>query len=367
MAVLLLLVSACGQEPIRIGVSGQLSGVYSDFAVQGRNGARLAVEEINARGGIGGHRLELVTADDGGTPQGAVEADRRLMGRGVVAIIGHMTSDRCLAALANLQGVGVPMISPTASSPQLSGKRDLFFRVQPSIEKVPQMLAHTLAEHRPFAKVCTVRDRREANYTGPWEEAFARAYRSSGGSFLCRLTYSRLDQSNMERISESLSSSRPDAVVLVSSAQDAARLAGLVLRCCPNTLIYAASWAQTDDLLTHRKEGVEQIRIATDILPLDASDALRRFAWNYRKRYGVPPSFAAVRSYEAVRLLAAALSRVGNALDRLPQTLTRLGPVPGLYGPIELDSFGDAVGTLYVVGVRSGKFVVLEQLGRKES
>ncbi|MBZ4660164.1 MAG: Extracellular ligand-binding receptor [Desulfacinum sp.] len=358
----LFLVAACEPTPVRIGFTGQMTGAYSDFGVQGRNGARLAAEEINGQGGINGRRVEILVVDDGGTPDGAVRADIQLIRHGVVAVIGHMTSEQCLAALPTTQAAGVPLISPTASSPSLSGRRDLFFRVQPSIEKGPHALARYLAWRRPFWKVCTIRDLRESDYTEPWEKAFARSYRGAGGSFLCRLTYSQLDGRDLERIVAAAKAPHPDAVVLISSAADAVRLASLFLHLSPGTEIYAASWAQTDDLLSHRDEVVERIRIVSDILPMNASDKLRRFSWNYKKRYGVRPSFAAVRSYEAVHLLAAALMRAGTRTDLLPQVLTTLGSVPGLYGPIELDPFGDAVGTYYMVGVRSGRFIVTDRI-----
>ena len=66
------------------GFAGQLSGVRSDLGVQGRNGATLALEEINARGGVAGRMLQLAAEDDGDTPEGAVSAVRALKKAGAV-------------------------------------------------------------------------------------------------------------------------------------------------------------------------------------------------------------------------------------------------------------------------------------------
>ncbi|MFO7717430.1 MAG: ABC transporter substrate-binding protein, partial [Desulfohalobium sp.] len=92
--VLLAGLGACGQDPIRIGFAVPLTGVYSDLGVHGRNGATLAVEEINDRGGIHGRSLRLLPRDDGNSAAQAKAVDRELIDQGVVAIIGHMTSSQ---------------------------------------------------------------------------------------------------------------------------------------------------------------------------------------------------------------------------------------------------------------------------------
>ncbi|MDP3451190.1 MAG: ABC transporter substrate-binding protein, partial [Anaerolineaceae bacterium] len=79
------------KPPIRIGLAAQLTGKQADLGIQLRNGVQLAVDEINASGGINGRNLELSVEDDLGTPQGAKDAQNKLIDKGVVAIIGHFT------------------------------------------------------------------------------------------------------------------------------------------------------------------------------------------------------------------------------------------------------------------------------------
>lgn len=96
MKGLLLLLLSCvlslpgcvGEDPVLIGFAGQLTGDHADLGVQGRNGATLAVEDVNARGGVAGRPLKLLVHDDRDTPQTAVDADTALIKAGVVAIIG---------------------------------------------------------------------------------------------------------------------------------------------------------------------------------------------------------------------------------------------------------------------------------------
>ncbi|MBW1797231.1 MAG: ABC transporter substrate-binding protein, partial [Deltaproteobacteria bacterium] len=87
------------KKPVKVGFVGGLTGRLSYLGTAGRNGVILAVEEINEAGGINGRPVELITRDDGHDPKVAVKVDRELIGEGVVAIIGHMTSSMSMAAL----------------------------------------------------------------------------------------------------------------------------------------------------------------------------------------------------------------------------------------------------------------------------
>jgi len=125
----LLVVSSCGpREPIRIGFVANLTGANAALGVDGRDGALLAVEIVNSRGGVNGRDLELVVRDDLGTAQGAILADGELVNdEKVGVIIGHMTSNTMIAAWQEFKDSGVIFLSPTVSTPQLSGMDDNFF------------------------------------------------------------------------------------------------------------------------------------------------------------------------------------------------------------------------------------------------
>lgn len=133
------LVNCTGKEPVRMGFVAQLTGIQAELGVQERNGVQMVVEEINAAGGVAGRPIELIVQDDLGTPEGAQAADHELIKAGVVAIIGHATSGQTVAGLAVTNPAHVVMLSPTASTPELSGQDDYFFRI-----------AQTLAPRAPI-------------------------------------------------------------------------------------------------------------------------------------------------------------------------------------------------------------------------
>ena len=355
-------IAGCGQEPIKIGFSGTLSGPFSDLGIHGRNGARMAVEAVNAAGGIHGRPLELLVADDLGTPEGAVQADRDLAARGVMAIIGHMTSSQSMAALPVTQETGVPLISPTTSTPLLSGRKDLFFRVQPATDAVARALARWVAGKPEIRTVCTLRDTRNDAYSAPWEAAFIEEYVLLGQPVACRLSYGNTEATTAQVLTHSLKAANPDAVLFVSSARDAAFWVRFFAEEGIRGHILSAGWAQTEAFLAEAGPFVQDVLFATDCMPTENTVPLRTFSWEYQKRFGIAPSFAAVRAYDAVQFLALALKDAVARKENLPEALAQPRTMESLYGPLTINGFGDASGLCFLVGVREGRFVVLEFL-----
>ncbi len=357
-----LLGTACEREPIRIGFSGTLTGPFSDLGIHGRNGARLAVEAINKSGGIRGRPLELVVMDDGGTPEGAIQADRELAALGVVAIIGHMTSALSMAALPVTGETGIPLISPTTSTPLLKGRKDLFFRCVPASDAMAYALARWVTGKPSLKTVCTVRDTRNDAYTAPWEKAFVTEYERLGGTIPCRMAYADTNPQTVNVLISRLRMGRPDAVLLLSSARDAAFFLHVFASEGVETQVLSAGWAQTEAFLAEAGPLSEKILFVTENLLMDASARLRDFSWEYRKRFGVEPSFAAVRAYDAVHLVASALKESSGSAKEFVKALSRPRTIEGQYGPLAIDAYGDASGSFFIVGVREGRFVVLEFL-----
>src|SRR6267378_1760581 len=132
----ILSLSACSggssRGPIVIGLAGPFS---QPRGVSMRHAAELAVKEINARGGIRGRPLALRIMDDSGRPEVAIRIAQQLADDpAVVAVVGHLTSSASLAA-GRVYGEArrpLVMISPSASSPDLSGVSPYMFRVCPS-------------------------------------------------------------------------------------------------------------------------------------------------------------------------------------------------------------------------------------------
>jgi ABC-type branched-subunit amino acid transport system substrate-binding protein len=113
--LVVLCLAACGgastQPVVKIGLVAPFEGRYRSIGYEAIYAARLAIREINAKGGINGQRVELVALDDGGEPDKAIEAARQLViDPQVVAVIGHLRPDSTAAALKIYCDAGLPVI-----------------------------------------------------------------------------------------------------------------------------------------------------------------------------------------------------------------------------------------------------------------
>lgn len=108
------------QAEILIGVAGPLSGQYAWSGEQFRLGAELAVEKINADGGLLGEKVRLIPGDDAADPEQAVALANKFVSDGVVFVAGHWSSGASIAASAVYEDTGILMISPSSTNPKVT-------------------------------------------------------------------------------------------------------------------------------------------------------------------------------------------------------------------------------------------------------
>ncbi len=126
-------VTGCAKKDagvIKIGVAGAHSGDLASYGLPTVNAANLVIDEVNAKGGINGRKVELVIVDDQCKPELATNAASKLVSDGVVAVIGHICSGATKSALGIYKDSNVVCISPSATNPPLtqSGEYPNFFR-----------------------------------------------------------------------------------------------------------------------------------------------------------------------------------------------------------------------------------------------
>lgn len=121
---------AMASDTIKIGVAGPHTGAYAAFGEQLWQGALLAAETYNKKGGINGKKIELVKGDDACEPKQAIAAANRMVDvDGVVAVVGHFCSSSTLPASEVYEDAGVVMMTPASTNPQVTSRNmDLVLR-----------------------------------------------------------------------------------------------------------------------------------------------------------------------------------------------------------------------------------------------
>lgn len=355
--LLITLATGCsGPQPILIGYAAELTGPHSDLGVDGRDGALLAVEVLNAAGGVVGRPLELLVRDDRGDPAVARQVDAELIEHGVIALIGHGTSSQTAAVFEQLNQMGVVLISPTSSSHQFTAQDDYFFRLMPATS----LQARALAEHlhaTGMTRVTGVFDQTNQAFTRSYWQHLADELKAQGTQATTAISFSS-GKDNPRSVAATLAASQPTTVVLLASAFDASLLTQAFRQLDPLTPIFTTTWAQTDELLVKGGAAVEGLQLLAVYDPESKHPAFQEFRTRFEQRYRRPPSFGAVYSYEAVMVLAEGLRRSNGEAEGLREALRDLGRVTGLQGELIFDQYGDVRRDLYLTVVRDGQFVV---------
>jgi len=353
--------NATDSNPIKIGFVGGLTGKSSDLGIQGRNGAMLAVEDINRQGGINGRPLHLITKDDKQDPQTALKVDKELIDAGVIAIIGHITSTMTEAVLPFLNERKLLLISPTASTNKLTGIDDYLVRViNPNIV-LSDLEAEYAGKSLKLGRMAILYDLSNRAYSEDFAQNYQAAFERLGGKVISTDTYSTGPDVSFKKLAQTLLSTKPDGVLIVARATDTAMICQHIRMAGSKIPIFISGFAQTPDLLRHGGPAVEGI-IATMYVDHDsAMESWVKFKERYRARFGeVEPTFVVVMAYETVMVVQEALSRNPDP-KQLKEAILKQQTFQGLQGPFEIDAYGDAKRKAYVVTVRNHRFTIINK------
>ncbi|WHH57779.1 ABC transporter substrate-binding protein [Petroclostridium sp. X23] len=349
-------------DSIIIGFSAQLTGRQAELGVQERNGVQLAVEKINADGGIAGRKISLIIHDDLGIPEEAQSGDHELIKKGAVAIIGHATTAQTLAGLKVTDSQQVVMISPTVSTSELSGLDDYFFRVYPSFEKSSENFAKYAYKVNGITRMAVIYDIDNLAYSKTYSKVFAHEFQSLGGEITDQVSFSSADHPDFSPLLSKLQESEAEGLLIVASDIDTAFIAQKARLMGWQIPMFTSAWAQTETLINNGGKAVEGMKLEQSYTLANKSQSFIDFQSRYKARFGKEPSFGAAFSYEATLVLSDALKKTNGNKAGLKQALLETHHFNGIMDDFSFDRFGDVERPWYLSTVRNGKFVIVDKL-----
>lgn len=339
------------QEPIRIGLAVNLSGHGGTAGEYIREGAILAVEEANARGGIQGRPLELLIKDDNNTPAGVIAADNALIEQGVLAIIGHATSNSSLIAYPLITSHKVLMFTPYTATTQLTGKDDLFLRTSVDVTRYAHGMA-TLLEQKKAKSVTFLMDMSNPSFVNEYFEMTNQYF--SGQTE--KVEFNPTREVNWESVLERLLAPAPDAIVLLTEVSMTGIAAQKLRAKDFNGPLIATLWAQSPDLMRFGGDAVEGLSIVTFIDPDNSRPKFIAFSEKMLERLNKPANARSTRSYEAVSILVDALQNtIPLTVEELKKQLLS-GQFETLMGSVRFDPYGDVERSVFEIRVKEGHF-----------
>ena len=330
-------------EPIRIGYIGPLTGDAASFGTDTVNGARMAVEEINAAGGVNGRQVSLIAEDGRCNGADSASAAQKLIGIDKVsAIIGGQCSSETLGAAPIAEAGKVVMISPVSSSPDVTHAGEFIFRVYPSDALKGTALANYFATSG-FEKIAMIsentdfcmgiHDSVKASLQAGASLVFDESVEPGTKDY--RSLFARLKETDFD-------------VFLVNGQSDST-VAAMVQQFRELGLTQPIVGTDTADSVTLgqiAKEAVEGLR-ALSVPSLSKDDPKGGpFVMAYDEKYGTPQVglFFAALSYEATRLLLTTMVDAGTEGPALRDALHAHTGYDSIIGTMTFDQNGDIAG-----------------------
>ena len=331
---------------VKIGHVGPTSGGIAHLGKDNENGARMAIDELNAKGvTIGGKKVkfELLTEDDAGDPKQGTAVAQKLVDSKVQGVIGHLNSGTSIPASKIYSDAGIPQISPSATNPKYTrqGFKTTFRVVADDVHLGGTLGRYAVNELK--GKSIAVIDDRTAYGQGVAEE-FTKAVKASGGS-IAEAQFTTDKATDFTAILTSIKAKKPD--VIFFGGMDA--VAGPMIRqmkqlginakflggdgICSGELPKLAAGAMADgQVVCAEAGGVDDA----------GKPALDKFKADFKKKFGADVQIYAPYVYDATNVMVAAMVKAGSSdpAKYLP-VLAKTEGFKGVTGTIAFDDKGD--------------------------
>ena len=350
-----------GDQVVAIGQVSPLTGPQAHLGKDNENGARLALDEINAAGlTLAGKKvmLELKSEDDAADPKTATTVAQKLADEGVVGVIGHLNSGATIPASKIYSDNGIPQISPSATAVAYtaSGYKTAY-RVMTNDAQQGSVLGN-FAVTKLGAKKIAIIDDRTAYGQGLADEV-EKAAKAAGGEVVAR-EYTSDRATDFMAILTSIKGKSPDLVFFGGMDPQAAPMMKQMKQLGMSARFLGGDGAQTPKFIELAGADAEGALASNPGLPLDAMPGGATFKSKFEAKYGKIQNYSPY-AYDAMYVLIDAMKRADSSdpakyLAELPKT-----DYQGVTGRIRFDAKGDITGgavTLYQV--KDGKWVTLE-------
>ena len=341
---------------ILIGEYGSMTGSEATFGQSTHNGIVLAVEEVNAAGGIGGRKIELKNYDTQGKSQEAGTVVTRLITEDkVVAVLGEVASSLSLAGGRVAQQFGVPMITPSSTNPQVTQIGDMVFRVCFIDPYQGYVIAKFASENLKHTKVAVLYDQAQA-YSKGLKDDFRKAFEAVGGQIVTEQAYSGGDQDFSAQLGN-IKAAAPEAIFVPGYYTDVGNIAlqarklGLTA-----TLLGGDGW-DSPKLAEIGGAAIENSYFSNHYSHEEQRPEVQGFVQKYQAKYNAVPDGLAAMGYDAARLLFDAMKRAPSLGGKdLAAAIAQTRDFPGVTGKITIDADRNARKPAVVLQVKGGKY-----------
>lgn len=369
LAIALTLIAGCTPPEnkttgdILVGEFGSMTGPEATFGVSTHNGILLAVDEINAAGGVRGRKIRIVSEDDQSKPEEAAVAVQKLISSDqVISVLGEVASSSSLAAAPICESSGIPMITPSSTHPSVTQVGEFIFRMCFIDTYQGPVMAEYLRKELGIETIALLTDNR-SDYSRGLGDAFAETFTSLGGRIVARQSFSKGDSDFRPQLT-AIKQTHPQALFVPGYYNDVGQIA-LQARDLGITvpLVGGDGW-ESPKLLELGGKALEGCLYSNHYFVDDPAPTVQTFVKSYERRHGTKPDSLAALGYDSMRVLADAMQRAGSFEPKaIREQLAKTSDFAGVTGRITLGPDRNPVGKkLVVLEVKNGALTLKKTL-----
>lgn len=307
--------SSSDEKTLLIGGTGPLTGDYATYGISVQQGAQIAVDEINEKGGVNGYTVKLEVEDDQADPQQAVQAYAKLMDNGMNLSLGSTTSGACVALVKEAKEDGIVTMTPSASQKEATAY-DNNFRVCFLDPDQGTYSADFIKENNLATKVAVLYDKSNTYSVGVYE-AFAEEAEKLGLNIVTTQAFTDSSNTDFSSQIQAVKNSGAELLFMPFYQQEAAAVLMQAQGVLENVTYFGVDGM--DGVL--EKLGTENQAIANGVMlltPFSASSSdptVANFVAKYKEKYNATPDQFAADAYDAVYALCTAFEKAGLETD----------------------------------------------------
>ena len=354
---------APAQNPIKIGEFASLTGKEAAFGQSSHKGTLLAIEELNAAGGVLGRPVELTTEDNQSKQGESATIVKKLISRDqVIALLGEVASGRSLEAAPIAQNYKIPMISPSSTNPRVTEMGTYIFRVC-FIDPFQGTAMAKFAKNSLHLKKVALLTSVSSPYSVGLAKYFKETFAAIGGEIVIEQKYSEGDKDFKAQLT-AIKAAGVEGIFVPGYYTEAALISKQARELELTGPLFGGDGWEAPQLVEIGGKAMEGTFYSTHYSPENSSPAVQSFVTKFRARFaGETPDAMAALGYDSAMVLADAIKRAGTTEhSKLRAAIAATKNYDGVTGRTTIDSNRNATKSAVVITVKDGQFKFVESI-----
>jgi branched-chain amino acid transport system substrate-binding protein len=351
--------TAVSDDTILIGEVASMSGGTAAWGKAQNEGVKMAVDEINAGGGLLGKKVKLLTEDDQSKNGEAATVTKKLVSRdGVVAVIGEISSSKSLEMAPICQKAGIPMISPGSTNTKVTEVGDNIFRVC-FIDPFQGTVMAKFALSKGWKSMAVLTDVKE-DYSVGLTQYFKDYFTKNGGTIPVEQSFSKGDKDFKSQLT-AIKAAGVNAIFVPGYYAEVGLIAAQARELGIDVPLCGGDGWDDASLIKVAGNAIEGCFFSNHFSTEDSSPAIQGFVQKYQALKNEKPSTFVALGYDSAQLLFHAIKTAGTTEGaKVRDVLAATKDFPAITGNITLDAKRNATKSAVILTINNGEFVYVE-------